>query len=86
MNQRPLAALVRLEPRDALLNLRIVGRQARASQHVDDEAGRVAVAGGHVLRAAVAALPIAQRGQRPAAVGPLQRQQVVEATFAIVAA
>ena len=52
-------ALMALQPGDAALDLRIVGRHASAAQNVDHEAGAIAVARLRVLRRAIATLPVA---------------------------
>ena len=79
----PAFALVRLEPGDAALDGRIVGRHAGLAQHEHDEARAVTVACFGVLRRFVAALPVAERGQRPAAVGKLHREQLLDRLAAI---
>src|SRR3984957_2450552 len=74
-------ALVLLEPVDAALDFLVLARQAGLAQHEKDEAGAIAVArtGLVVLRPArgLVTLVVAQRRQVPAAVRPLQRQQLL---------
>src|SRR6185312_6694686 len=66
-------ALVALEPGDAAENGRVIGGDTGLPEHVDDQAGGIAVAGSVlVVGGAVVALPVAERGEAPAAVRALQ--------------
>ena len=72
-------ALVRQEPGDAAADRRVGRRDAGLAEDEDGQAGGVAVAGGlGIVGRAVAALPGAQRGEIPAAVGPLERAEPVD--------
>src|SRR6185369_11002577 len=79
-SREPPAAfpLVGLEPLQALRDPLVARGHAAEPREVEDVAGAVAVARLQVLVLPVPPLPRQERGDRPAAVGPLQREQVVD--------
>ena len=72
----PAFSLVGLEPLDPFANRRVFRWQVGFAEGKNDEAGAVAVTAVANLLGAIGSLPIAQRGDGPAAVGLLQFQEV----------
>src|SRR5207249_3454390 len=72
-------ALVAFEPGYALLQRLVVGRHARLPQDVDDQSGRVTIAGSvAIVGTFVEANPVAKSRQTPAAVCFLQGPQLLD--------